>query len=61
MDIPEEKVKMLKLKCEKFISNLQVGEDDDGVSEVDELSVRDKEEEEDLSDNLLRGKRKKRS
>lgn len=52
---------MLKLKCEKFISNLQVGEDDDAISEVDEMSVGDKEDEEDIAENLLRGKRKKRS
>ena len=60
LDIPEEKVKTLYSKCEKFISNLQVGEDDDAISEVDDLSMEEKKDEEEMAENFLRGKRKKR-
>lgn len=38
-DIPEDNVKYLYSKCEKFISNLQVGEDEDEISEMDDVSV----------------------
>ena len=51
LDIPEKTVKILFTKCETFISNLQVGDDDDLLSEIDEgfstkkINEKDKKEE----------------
>lgn len=59
MDIPEENVKHLYSKCEKFISNLQVGEDEDEISEMDDMSMDKKEKEEDGPESILRRRRKK--
>lgn len=44
LDIPERTVKGLYTKCETFISNLQVGEDDDLVSEFDDSFERHRDE-----------------
>lgn len=57
LDIPEKTVKSLYTKCESFISNLQVGEEDDVVSELDEEEFKQNED-----DNLQEytPKRKKR-
>jgi len=38
LEIPEKNVKVLYTKCENFIGNLQVGEDDEALSDLDELS-----------------------
>lgn len=35
----EDGIKVLYSKCEKLISNLQVGEDDDALSEIDDTSM----------------------
>ena len=43
LDIPEKTVKILFTKCETFVSNLQVGEDDDLLSEIEEFSKQIKE------------------
>lgn len=55
----EEGIKVLYGKCEKLMSNLQVGEDDDADDDLDDASV-DKAEkgEQELPDGIL-GKRKK--
>lgn len=37
LDIPDKTVKYLYNKSENFISNLQLGEDDDVLSELEEL------------------------
>lgn len=55
----DESIKNLYTKCEKLISNLQVGEDDDAISEMDDTSMdKGDKNEEGLPDGLL-GKRKK--
>ncbi|CAD8125809.1 unnamed protein product [Paramecium sonneborni] len=56
LDIPDKTVKYLYNKSENFISNLQIGEDDDILSELDEL---EKEELEELN-RTLKSKRKKK-
>lgn len=59
-DIPEDNVKYLYSKCEKFISNLQVGEDEDEMSEMDDVSVnKNQAKEEDGAESVLRKRRKK--
>ena len=62
LDIPERSVKMLYTKCENFISNLQVGEDEDAISEIDEHSFynEDDDENDEQADFNMR-KRKKKS
>jgi PAS domain S-box-containing protein len=59
LDIPEKTVKALYAKCENFISNLQVGEDDDMVSEMEDESFEKNNEEQDIQDFHPRKKRKK--
>lgn len=44
LDIPEKTVKILFTKCETFVSNLQVGDDDDLLSEIEEFSKQMKED-----------------
>lgn len=59
LDIPEKTVKLLFTKCETFISNMQVGDDDDLLSEIDEdfmKKINDKDKKEDFG---LKKKRKK--
>ena len=60
LDIPEKAVKLLFTKCETFISNLQVGDDDDLLSEIDEVftdrALKQKEKKENYG---LKKKRKK--
>ncbi|CAD8162069.1 unnamed protein product [Paramecium octaurelia] len=56
LDIPDKTVKYLYNKSENFISNLQLGEDDDVLSELEEL---EKEEQEELN-KTLKSKRKKK-
>ena len=61
LDIPEDNVKNLYSKCEKFISNLQVGEEEDEISEMDDASIgeQQKVKEEDGLESVLRRRRKK--
>ncbi|CAD8209105.1 unnamed protein product [Paramecium pentaurelia] len=56
LDIPDKTVKYLYNKSENFISNLQLGEDDDVLSDLEEL---EKEEQEELN-KTLKSKRKKK-
>ena len=58
LDIPEKTVKILFTKCETFVSNLQVGEDDDLLSEIEEFSKQIKEDRK-KDDFGLKKKRKK--
>ena len=59
LDIPEKTVKGLYTKCENFISNLQVGEDDDMVSELEDDSFEKNNEEVEAADYQPRKKRKR--
>lgn len=59
LDIPEKNVKLLYQKCENFISNLQVGEDDEALSELEEMSDKAGEGEDDMPENRMRKRRKK--
>ncbi|CAD8075777.1 unnamed protein product [Paramecium primaurelia] len=56
LDLPEKTVKYLYNKSENFISNLQMGEDDEMMSEIDDI---EKEEQEELN-KTLKTKRKKK-
>lgn len=56
LDIPDKTVKYLYNKSENFISNLQIGEEEEILSEMEEL---DKEEQEELN-KTLKSKRKKK-
>ena len=56
LDIPERTIKYLYNKSENFISNLQIGEDDEVISEGEEM---EKNKNVDLS-RSLKGKRKKK-
>lgn len=56
LDIPDKTVKYLYNKSENFISNLQIGEEEEVLSEMEEL---DKEEQEELN-KTLKSKRKKK-
>jgi len=58
LDIPEKTVKGLYNKCETFISNLQVGEEDDIVSEIDEDEL-EKRGEDNMEEFIPRKKKKK--
>lgn len=59
LDIPEKTVRILFTKCETFISNLQVGEDDDLLSELDEDIVKKFTETDKKEEFGLKKKRKK--
>lgn len=60
MELNEKEVKTLYSKVESFISNLQVGEDDENMSEVDEASQKVNEDnDDDLAENQMKKKRKK--
>ncbi|CAK66138.1 unnamed protein product (macronuclear) [Paramecium tetraurelia] len=56
LDLPDKTVKYLYNKSENFISNLQMGEDDEMMSEIDDG---EKEEQEELN-KTLKTKRKKK-
>lgn len=60
LDIPEKTVKGLYSKCENFISNLQVGEDDDMLSEIEDESFYEKAHEEAESGDFLARRKRKR-
>ena len=55
----EDGIKSLYAKCEKLISNLQVGEDDDAISEMDDVSLDKADKNEDALPDGALGKRKK--
>lgn len=57
LDIPDKTVKYLYNKCENFISNLQVGEEEEVLSEMEDL---EKEEQEELNRTLKSKKKKKK-
>lgn len=59
LDIPEKTVKLLFTKCETFISNMQVGDDDDLMSEIDEDFMKKINEKDKKEDFGLKKKRKK--
>jgi len=59
LDIPEKTVKGLYNKCETFISNLQVGEDEDMVSEIDEEELDKQHNEHETQDFIPRRRRKR--
>ena len=52
-------VKLLYQKCENFISNLQVGEDDEAMSELEEMSKEAGDADDDMPENRMRKRRKK--
>lgn len=56
IDLPDKTTKYLFNKAENFISNLQMGEDDDLISEMDEL---EKEGQNELNKSM-KAKRKRR-
>lgn len=55
LDIKEKKIKSLYSKCENFINNLQIGEEDD-VDSIDDL---DKANEDDPLDSKIRKRKRK--
>jgi len=59
LDIPEKTVKNLSNKCEIFISNLQVGDDDEIVSEIDEEDLAKHQNDKESQDLIPRRKKKK--
>lgn len=59
LDIPEKVVKGLYTKCENFVSNLQVGEDDDMVSELEDESFEKVNDDSESQEFHPRKKRKK--
>jgi len=59
LDIPEKTVKGLYNKCETFISNLQVGEDEDMVSEIDEEELDKQQNDHETQDFIPRRRRKR--
>jgi len=59
LDIPEKAVKILFTKCEAFVSNLQVGEDDDLLSEIEEGFSKQNKDKEKKEEFGLKKKRKK--
>ena len=59
LDIPEKTVKALYTKCENFISNLQVGEEEDMISELEDESFEKNNEDSEFQDFNPRKKRKK--
>jgi cell division protein FtsL len=58
--INEDSIKGLYSKCEKFISNLQVGEDDDAMSENDNHSMDKNDKGDELLPDGVLGKRSKK-
>ncbi|CAK82689.1 unnamed protein product (macronuclear) [Paramecium tetraurelia] len=56
LDLPDKTVKYLYNKSENFISNLQMGEDDEVLSEIDDV---EKEEQEELNKTLKTRRKKK--
>ena len=59
LDMPEKTVKALYAKCENFISNLQIGEDEEIISELGDESFEKNNEENDMQDFHPRKKRKR--
>lgn len=59
LEIPEKNVKLCYQKCENFISNLQVGEDDEAQSELDEISNKGDDQDDDISESRMRKRRRK--
>ncbi|CAD8048146.1 unnamed protein product [Paramecium sonneborni] len=57
LDIPDKTIKFLYSKCENFLSNIQIGEDDEMLSDFDEL---EKEEREELNKTLKQRRKKKK-
>ena len=57
LDIPESEVRSLYIKCETFVNNLQLGEDDEMMSVLNE-SKDGNHIAEDSSDKRKRKKRK---
>ncbi|CAD8043447.1 unnamed protein product [Paramecium primaurelia] len=57
LDIPDKTIKFLYSKCENFLSNIQIGEDDEMLSDFDEL---EKEEREELNRTLKQRRKKKK-
>lgn len=55
LDIKEKKIKSLYSKCENFINNLQIGEEDD-VGSLDDL---DRMNEEDPLDSKMKKRKRK--
>jgi len=58
LDIPEKTVKGLYSKCETYISNLQVGEEDDIISDIDEDEL-ERNGEDNMDEFIPRKKKKK--
>lgn len=59
LDIPEKTVRILFTKCETFISNFQVGDDDDILSEIEDCFAATKEDKEKKEEFGIKKKRKK--
>ena len=59
LDMPEKTVKALYAKCENFISNLQIGEEEEMISELGDESFDKNNEEADSQEFHPRKKRKK--
>ena len=59
-DIPSKTVKLLYSKCENFVSNLQVEEDDDMASQLDEDEMERNNEDGEEAEWLTRSRRRRR-
>ena len=60
LELSEPDVKRLYTQCEVFVSNLQVGEDDDNNSDLDNASKQINEDEvDDMDQNTMKKKKKK--
>jgi len=59
LDIPEKTIRGLYTRCETFISNLQIGDDDEIISEIDEEAQEKNEDENQVPDFMIRKKRKR--
>ena len=42
LEVPDKVIKLMHSKCESFVSAIQIGDDDEGVSEIEEFNF-DKE------------------
>ncbi|CAD8110362.1 unnamed protein product [Paramecium sonneborni] len=62
LDLNEKKIKSIYIKCENFITSLQVGDDDDDdfFSDNDEKEEENDNKEKEEGDHLLNGRKKRR-
>ncbi|CAD8076309.1 unnamed protein product [Paramecium primaurelia] len=62
LDLNEKKIKSIYVKCENFITSLQVGDDDDDdfISDNDEKDEENENKEKEEGDHLLNGRKKRK-